>query len=105
MSDWTKTRDAVIAAAKNSLGTSWGIAAGTAVAQISGLVAVAKYIDDNKDSLTVENYQHLMKLQKTALEDALAGIEMIGITAAQNAAAAAMDVLIEALPGLLLSFI
>ncbi|HFK4066707.1 TPA: hypothetical protein ACG1UU_004168 [Kluyvera ascorbata] len=105
MTDWTKVRDATIEAAKKSLGLAWGAAAGTAVAQISGLVAVAKYIDDNKASLTVENYQHLIRLQKTALEDALSGIEMIGITAAQNAAAAAMDVLIQALPGLLLAAI
>ncbi|BDA58002.1 hypothetical protein NUITMVR1_56610 (plasmid) [Raoultella ornithinolytica] len=47
------------------------------------------------------NWKH----HQTALVDALAGIEMIGITAAQNAAAAAMDVLIKALPGLLLSVI
>lgn len=105
MSDWTKVRDAAINAAKESLGHLWNVAAGTAVAQISGLVAVAKHIDDNKDTLSVENYQHLMSLQKTALVDALAGIKMIGITAAQNAAAAAMDVLIKALPGLLLSVI
>lgn len=105
MTDWVKVRDAAIAAAKNSLGSAWDVAAGTAMAQIYGLVAVAKYIEDNKSNLSEENYRHLMELQKTAVADAISGVQMIGITAAQNAAAAAMSVVAKALPGLLLAAI
>ncbi|MFQ2400409.1 hypothetical protein [Aeromonas dhakensis] len=103
MTDWVKVREAALAAAKKRLGVAWSNSAGIATAQISALVEVAHYIEDNKDELSEANYQHLMKLQKQALVDALTGIEIISITAAQNAAADAMDVIIKALPGLILA--
>lgn len=100
MTDWAQVRETAISAAKQRLGNAWDRVSGVAVAQISGLVAVAQYIESQKDALSVENYQHLMKLQQTALEGALAGIEIISITSAQNTANDVMKIIIKSLPGL-----
>nr|WP_198983253.1 hypothetical protein [Herbaspirillum sp. ASV7] len=102
MQNWSQVRDAAIAAAKASLGGSWGIVAASASAQISGLVECAKYIDENRSTMSEANYRHLLELQETAVEDAIAGYEAIGIVAAQKAAEAAINVIVAALPGLLL---
>ena len=64
------------------------------------MLRAAQYIDQNKASMTSDEYQLLVSQQKIALQNVLTGYEAIGTATAQNAIAAVVNVILKAVPGL-----
>jgi hypothetical protein len=90
-----------IEAAKNVIGSSWSVVKQGATAQIAALVGTALYINENKDSMTKDEYESLIDQQKTAFKNVLTAYEAIGLATAQNTVAAVMKVITDAIPSLL----
>ena len=98
--NWSTVESNAISAAKGVLSGAWAAASVGATSAISSLVHTAQYIDQNKASMTPDEYNLLASQQKTALQNVLTAYEAIGIAAAKNAVAAVVDVIVKAAPGL-----
>ena len=99
--DWNAIRDAALGAGKEALGSAWATASAGATAQISALVGIAGYIQENQNSMSADEISHLVAQQKTALQNVLIGYEGIGYADANNAVAATVNSILLAVPGLL----
>ena len=98
--NWSKVTQDAITAAQAALGGAWSGAAQAATAQISALVHVAQYVEANQDAMTPAEYQFLVAQQKQAVQNVLTSYQAIGLAAAQNAIAAAINAVIKDAPGL-----
>ena len=99
--DWSSVRADAISAAQGVLGTAWKAASAGATSAIGNLVQTAQYIDQNKGSMTSDEYQLLVSQQKQATQNVLTGYEAISIAAATNAINAVLSVIIAAAPALM----
>jgi transketolase N-terminal domain/subunit len=99
--DWVAARNAALAAGKSALGSAWEAASSGASAQITALVNIAQYIQDNQASMTTDEVTHLVAQQKVALQNVLMGYAAISIAGATNAVAAVVNSIAQAAPGLL----
>ncbi|MFZ6862852.1 hypothetical protein ACO0K7_09465 [Undibacterium sp. Ji67W] len=99
--DWNAVRDAALGAGKAALGSAWATASAGATAQISALVGIAEYIQENQNSMSADEISHLVAQQKTALQNVLIGYEGIGYADANNAVAATVNSILLAVPELL----
>jgi len=97
--NWTQVASGVEAAVKGVLGTAWQTVSAAAGPQIQAMISVAQSIETDyaNNRLTPAEYQSLKSMQKNALEGILSGYEAIGIVVAEQAAAAAWDVIATAL--------
>jgi hypothetical protein len=100
VTNWDKVTKDALAAAKSALGAAWGAASQGATGQIGALVHVGRYIEENKDRMTAEEYTLLSSQQKVALQNVLTAYEAIGIATAQNAVAAVINAILKDVPSL-----
>lgn len=89
--------DDALRAAADVLKGKFALVRFAATAQITALVENAKTIEDNKSSMTADEYEMVKRIQTRALSGVLAGFEAIGIVAAEQAAEAAWNVVAAAL--------
>jgi hypothetical protein len=95
--DWSSVGGAVEQAVASVLGADWGIVGPAARAQISALVQTAQAIEADKDNMSGDEYDVLRLTQQRALEGVLSAYAAISIVAAEQAAAAAWNVVAQAL--------
>ena len=95
--DWTTVFQQATAAAATSLAASWNSVSQTAEHSVQMLVDTAAYIELNKSSLSTDDCNLLTSNQTLAMKNVLLGYEAIGIVAAEQAVAAAWDVVSSAL--------
>jgi hypothetical protein len=100
--DWNQVATDALNAAKKVVGTAWTNVATPAGAQITAMVSIGQEIEKsfNAGTITQDEYSMLKSMQKNALEGILAGYKAIGIVVAEQAAAAAWDVVATALGSL-----
>jgi len=95
--DWTKTGNDVEQAVKAALGNDWNTVSKPVSTQIQALLAVAKSIEDEKDTITKVEYDALCLSQKEALEGVLSTYQAISEVVLEQAVAAAWNVVAQAL--------
>ena len=97
--DWGQVGLATLVAAKNIVGANWAHVAIPAAEQIKALVAIGEHIEAEHAAgrMTQENYDMLRSMEKNAVEGVLSADKGIGIVIAEQAAAAAWDVVETAL--------
>jgi hypothetical protein len=97
--DWQQVATGVKKAVLQVLGNSWQTVSSAAGPQLEAMASVGESIEQsyNAHTLTVEEYQSLRSMQKNALEGILSSYEAIGIVVAEQAAAAAWNVISQAL--------
>jgi hypothetical protein len=95
--NWNTVAQQAIAAAQHSLGASWNTAASGAIHSIQLLVQTAQYIAANSATLDQRDRELLTDNQQLAMKNVLLGCEDISIAAAEQAAAAAWNVVQGAL--------
>ena len=95
--DWSSVGGSVEQAVASVLGSDWGIVGPAARAQISALVQTAQAIEADKDNMSGDEYDVLRLTQQRALEGVLSAYAAISIVAAEQAAAAAWNVVAQAL--------
>jgi hypothetical protein len=95
--DWSSVGGSVEQAVASVLGADWGIVGPAARAQISALVQTAQAIEADKDNMSGDEYDVLRLTQQRALEGVLSAYAAISIVAAEQAAAAAWNVVAQAL--------
>lgn len=101
MSKWVDVREAAIEAAKKVLGSAWKNCAADACKRIDKLIELAQYIEEHKSAMSKQEYVDAINQRKLAMENVLLTYKLIDKAAAQNATAAALDVILKALPGLI----
>ena len=79
------------------VGPAWRNASTGASTQFAALIAAGEQIELNKDSMQQVEYDSLKLMQKRALEGVLLTFEGISLDVAQQAAAAAWNILVTAL--------
>ena len=99
--DWDSVRDDAVRAAKQALGGGWNAVSGGVTAQIAALVGLANYIEDHRASISDAEYSMLMQHQKLCLQGVLTGYKQISYAVAKNVVSQVVNVLLEAIPGLL----
>ncbi|MFZ6687347.1 hypothetical protein ACO0K0_06330 [Undibacterium sp. SXout11W] len=99
--DWNAVRDAALGAGREALGSAWTTASSGATAQISALVGIAEYVQENQNSMSADEVSHLFSQQKAALQNVLIGYAGIGFADANNAVAATVNSILSAVPELL----
>jgi hypothetical protein len=95
--DWTKVGTQLESSVGGVVGTAWKNAAAGASAQFKAIVAVGQNIEQQKDSLTQVEYNSLKLMQQRALEGVLQTYQGISLDVAEQAAAAAWNVVATAL--------
>jgi hypothetical protein len=95
--NWAEILTDAVKAAENVLAGKWPLVQQAARSQIASLIENGKSIEDNKDSMTADEYELVKRIQTRALSGVLAGYEAIGIVAAEQAAEAAWNVVATAL--------
>lgn len=99
--DWTQVGDDVIAAIRKVVAQDWGVIAASATAQVTALVNVGKQIEAGliADPQTIQqsDYAFLKLSAQRAMEGVLQTYAAIGIVVAQQAADAAISVVVAAL--------
>ena len=97
MIDWNKVLGEAIAAARQVIGGQWPTIANSATTQITSLVENAKFIEDNKASMSAIEYNATKINQQEALKGVLATFAAITIMVAEQVAAAVWGVVEAAL--------
>jgi hypothetical protein len=95
--DWSTVLQQATTAAANSLGGTWDTVSQTAEHSVQMLVDTGAYIETNKASLSTDDCNLLVSNQALAMKNVLLGYEAIGIASAEQAVAAAWDVVSSAL--------
>ena len=95
--DWTKVGTQLESSVGGVVGTAWKNAAAGASAQFKAIVTVGQNIEQQKDSLTQVEYNSLRLMQQRALEGVLQTYQGISLDVAEQAAAAAWNVVATAL--------
>ena len=95
--DWSAVLTDAINAAKAVLAGKWPLVQKLATTQVTALVENAKTIEDNKSSMTADEYETTKRIQQNALAGVLTGVEAIGIVTAEQVADAVWNVIVSAL--------
>ncbi|SRR5258707_1759792 len=95
--DWSSVGGSVEQAVASVIGADWGVAAPAAKAQITALIETAQTIEADKDNMSAAEYNGLRLSQQRALEGVLSAYAAISIVVAEQAAAAAWNVVAQAL--------
>ena len=97
--DWAQVGKDVEAAVINVLKTNWNTVSTAAGPQLQAMISIGQSIETshNQGRLTTLEYNTLRSAQKNALEGILSGYEAVGIVTAEEAAAAAWNVISQAL--------
>jgi hypothetical protein len=95
--DWSTVGSSVEQAVTSVVGADWGVVAPAAKAQLSALVQTAQAIEADKDNMSAAEYNGLRLSQQRALEGVLSAYAAISIVVAEQAAAAAWNVVAQAL--------
>jgi hypothetical protein len=95
--DWADIGSAVEQSVASVVGADWRIVAPAARAQLTALVETAQAIEADRDDMSAAEYNGLRLSQQRALEGVLASSAAISIVVAEQAAAAAWDVVAKAL--------
>lgn len=81
----------------DAIGSAWSNARAGASAQFAAIIAAGKQVEKNKDSMTQAEYNSLKLIQQRAMEGVLQAYAGISIDIAEQAAAAAWNVVVGAL--------
>lgn len=99
--DWSQVLKSVEQAVMDVLGRNWQISSKVALAQTGALVAVGKSIEEaanaSPPTITRVEFESLSLSQQRAMSGVLQAFEAIGIVTAEQAAAAAWNVVAQAL--------
>lgn len=95
--NWSSVSGQIGHAVSGVVGPAWQNAAGGASTQFAALVAAGQQIEQNRDTLSQLEYNSLKLMQQRALEGVLLTYQGIAIDIAEQAAAAAWNVLVSAL--------
>jgi hypothetical protein len=99
--DWSATEQKAISAIKDVLSGAWGDVATGASAQVKALVSIGASVEaaiqSDPPSITQSDYQALLLSAQRALDGVLQTYEAVGIVIAEQAAAAAVNVVVTAL--------
>lgn len=95
--DWGSVAKQVDAAVGGILGKDWGTAYSGASAQIAALVQIGQSIELNDARMSADDYKSLQLMEQRAIEGVLQTYQSITIIAAEQAAAAAWNVVAQAL--------
>ena len=95
--NWNNVGTQIGQAVGGIVGTAWQNAASGASTQFAALVAVGQQIEQNKNTMQQGEYESLKLMQQRALEGVLQTYEGISLDVAQQAAAAAWNVVVGAL--------
>jgi hypothetical protein len=85
----------IISAIENEVGNQSQTALALAASQVAALAKTAKYIEDNKDNVSPETLDFMIKNHEDAVYGVLKGFEGISQTIAQQAANAALNLFIS----------
>jgi hypothetical protein len=99
--DWNSVLGEAIGAARSTLEDAWGVAAAAASNQIAALLQTAQYVAAQRQNMTSDEAALLMQQSKQALHNTLITYEAISDAAAQNAVAAVVGVIVDAVPALI----
>ena len=95
--DWNGVAGQVTQAISGIIGSNAKVLSAGAQTQVTALVQVGVQIEQDRDSLQQVEYDSLKLMQQRALKGVLQTYEAIAADVAQEAAAAAWDVLVTAL--------
>ena len=95
--NWANVGSSAEQAVAAVVGADWGVVAPAAKAQIAALVQTAQAIEADKDNMSAAEYDGLRISQQRALEGVLSAYAAISIVVAEQAAAAAWNVVSQAL--------
>ncbi|MBV8188045.1 MAG: hypothetical protein JOY64_29870 [Alphaproteobacteria bacterium] len=100
--DWNKVATDALDAAKNVVGAEWSNVATPAGQQVTALVAIGQQIETDfaAGKMDQSQYSMLKAMQKNAISGVLSAYTGIGIVVAEQAAAAAWNVVATALGSL-----
>jgi len=95
--NWGNVRNQVAQAVEQVVGAGWPNAAAGASTQFAAIIAAGHLIEQNRNSMKQAEYDSLKLIQQRALEGVLQAYEGISLDAAQQAAAAAWNVVAGAI--------
>jgi hypothetical protein len=95
--DWSNVGSAVEQAVAAVIGADWRIVGPAAKAQLTALIETAQAIEADRDQMSPAEYDGLRLSQQRALEGVLAANAAISIVVAEQSAAAAWNVVAQAL--------
>jgi len=95
--DWSNIGSSVEQAVAAVVGADWRIVAPAARAQLTALMETAQAIETDRDQMSAAEYHGLRLSQQRAFEGVLAANAAISIVVAEQAAAAAWNVVAQAL--------
>jgi hypothetical protein len=99
--DWTKTLASAVAAAEAAIGADWSAVQTGATAQIQALISVMAQTEADiaatPPTISASEYSSLKLSSQRAIEGVLQTYAAIGIVAAEQAASAAVNVVVAAL--------
>jgi|SRR5271166_179975 len=94
--NWTTVETQIAQEVSGIVGGAWQNAAAGASAQFAAIIAVGKQIEQDRDSMQQAEYDSLKRMQQRALHGVLQTDAGISLDIAQQAAAAAWSVLVDA---------
>lgn len=89
----------VVDAIEKVIGTQSQTVITLAASQVAALAKTAKFIDDNKNNVSAETLDFMVKNHADAIDGVLKGFEGISQTVAQQAADAAVNAFISGING------
>lgn len=95
--DWNVVGADAVEAMKDVFADKWGVVSSLAVLHARQIVELGKYLEENKDNLDPEVYEHLVQEKAQFIKANLGGLAGISSVVARQAANAALNVLIKAL--------
>jgi hypothetical protein len=95
--NWTTVETQIAQAVAGIVGPAWQNAATGASTQFAAIIAAGKQIEADRNSMQQAEYDSLKLMQQRALEGVLQTYEGISLDIAQRAAAAAWNVIVNAL--------
>ncbi|MCR0985232.1 hypothetical protein [Roseomonas populi] len=95
--DWDGVFSTARQAALARLNSNLPLLLHTVETQTAAMVSNGRFIEENKETMTAEEYEMIQRIQIRATEGVFKAFEGIGIVAAQQAAEAAWEVVAEAL--------
>jgi hypothetical protein len=95
--NWTTVETQLEQAVKGVVGGAWQNAAAGASAQLAAIIAVGKQIEAGQNGMQQAEYDSLKLMQQRALDGVLQTDAGISLDIAQQAAAAAWNVLVNAI--------
>jgi hypothetical protein len=95
--NWATVTTGVEKAVGNVIGAAWQNAAAGASTQFAAVIAAGQSIENNKDTMSQSDYNSLKIMQQRALDGVLQTYAGISLDVAQQAAAAAWNVVTTAI--------